>query len=432
MRYMRKRAGWPLGNGVGIGNVPTLLCAALALAGCDDLISVEAPSRVAADELDDPGNAALLVVSVAADFECAFGDYVIAGGLTGNELEVGTTLIVTKEYDKRDFNPSSSLYNTGTCANVGTVGVYKPLSTARWQGENTLALLAGWSDADVPDRSGKMATVGIYSGFAQVMIGEAMCSAAFDLGPELTPAQIFERAAGTFATALGSAGGNAELQALANVGRARALGRLGQLSEAATAAAAVPEGFVFNATFSNTPDRRRNAIWEGQVFIPYATVDPSYRNLSWDGVPDPRVDLIDTGGPAIDAETPLWVARQYDAADVPIPLATWEEAQLILAQAALAAGNLPGAVTIINDLHTRVGLPPTFASSDANEVMAQLVQERQRQLFLQSHHFGDIKQFNIPLTPEPGVPFKDGGGVYRDQVCFPIPDIETTNNPNIG
>ena len=432
MRDMRKKTGWPTGRGVGPGSVLTLLCAVFGLSGCDDLISVEAPSRVGADELDDPGNAGLLVGSVAADFECAFADYIVAAGLTGNEFEVGTTLIVTKEYDKRDFNPSSSLYNTGTCANVGTVGVYKPLSTARWQGENTLALLEGWSDTDVPDRSGKMATVGIYSGFAQVLIGEAMCSAAFDLGPELTPAQIFERAAATFATALSSAGGNAELQALAHMGRARALARLGQLSEAATDAAAVPEGFVFNSTYSNTPDRRRNAIWEAQVFVPFVTVDPSYRNLAWDGVDDARVDLIDTGGAAVDAETALWVTSKYSAADAPIAIASWGEAQLILAQAALEAGNLAGAVTIINDLHTRAGIPPTFNSADAGEVRAHLVQERQRQLFLQSHHFGDIKQFSIPLTPAPGVPFKDGGGVYADQVCFPIPDIETTNNPNIG
>ena len=112
-----------------------LASAAIVLAGCNELIQVEAPSRVAADALADPTNADLLVRSVAADFECAFADYAVAGGLVGNELEVGSTLIVTKEYDKRDFNPSSSLYNDATCDDETVVGVYKPLSTARWQGE---------------------------------------------------------------------------------------------------------------------------------------------------------------------------------------------------------------------------------------------------------------------------------------------------------
>src|SRR5690349_9121276 len=160
------------------------LTAALAwLAACDSLVDVPAPSRVNADQLDVPSNAALLVNSAGADLECALTQYTVAGGLTGNELEVATGLIVMKEYDKRDFKTFGSSYTQETCESQGNVGVYKPLSTARYQADNTLGLLQGWSDTDVPDRQTKIAAVAAYAGYSYVLMGEAMCSAAFDLGP---------------------------------------------------------------------------------------------------------------------------------------------------------------------------------------------------------------------------------------------------------
>ncbi len=410
----------------------SILSLVVALAGCNELIQVQAPSRVAASELDDPGNADLLVGSVAADFDCAFADYITAGGLVGNELEVGSTGIAIKEYDKRDFNPISSLYAGSTCLSFA-LSVYTSLSTARWQGDNTLELLEGWTDAEVEDRSAKMATVGAYSGYAQVLLGEAMCSAAFDQGPELTPAEIFTRAEGTFTRAITDAAGDATLVAFAHAGRARARARLGRLADAAADAQMVPDGFAFEAKYSDVPARRRNAVWEGGTFLQFMTIDPSYRNLTWDGVPDPRVDLTDVGTSASDGETALWVANKYPASSTPIPIASWEEAQLIIAEAEVAAGNLATAVGIINELHTRAGIPATFASSDAAEIMDHLVLNgRQRELFLESHHLGDVRQYNIPLTPAPGVPFKDGGGVYLDVKCFPLPEVERQNNPNIS
>src|SRR5213592_4534976 len=71
------------------------LGAALALAAvaCDRLVTVAAPSRVIASSLYDPVNAQLLMNGASSDFECAFGQYIVAQGLVGNELEVATGLI---------------------------------------------------------------------------------------------------------------------------------------------------------------------------------------------------------------------------------------------------------------------------------------------------------------------------------------------------
>ena len=54
---------------------------ALAAAGaCNDMLEVASPSRIDAGSLENPTNAQLLVTGAIADFECAFGAYVVAGG----------------------------------------------------------------------------------------------------------------------------------------------------------------------------------------------------------------------------------------------------------------------------------------------------------------------------------------------------------------
>lgn len=70
-------------------------------------------------------------------------------------------------------------------------------------------------------------------------------------------------------------------------------------------------------------------------------------------------------------------------------------------------------------------------SNDPVEVRAQLIEERRRELFLERHRLGDIIRFNITLSPPAGTPFPIKGGVYGNQICFPLPDVERNNNPNI-
>lgn len=406
-----------------------VVVAAIFLAACDRLVTVPAPSRVLASSLDSPENAALLLNGVAADFECAFGQYIVAQGLVGNELEVATGLIVMKEYDRRDFRPFGSSYALNTCDTQFDVGVYKPLSTARWQADQLDSLLQVWTDAQVPTRMSMLATSAVYGGYSLVLLGESMCSAAIDLGPELTPTQLFQAAEARFTTAIAAAktSGNTVAVNAAYVGRARARQRQGRLPEASADASLVPDGFVFNATFSTESPRRYNAVQTRNYNDQNFTIDPSYRNLTYAGVPDPRVTLTNTGKFAAgDGRTPLWLETKYPTQSSPIPIATSREAQLIVAEA--SGGQT--AVNIINTLHSRAGLPP-FASIDPATIMAQILYERKTELFLESHGLGDIRQYNIPLTPPPGAIFKDGSGTYAAQTCFPLPDVERLNNPNI-
>ena len=54
-------------------SLATLAIGATACGVADDLLDVDAPSRVLSSSLEDPATAPLLTRSVQATFECAFG-----------------------------------------------------------------------------------------------------------------------------------------------------------------------------------------------------------------------------------------------------------------------------------------------------------------------------------------------------------------------
>src|ERR1041385_7618849 len=152
-----------------------------------------------------------------------------------------------------------------------------------------------------------------------------------------------------------------------------------------------------------------------------------FRTLSFDGVPDPRPKVADAGRPSADPLRRLWLTSKYPTQDSPIALATGVEAKLILAEAQGGAT----AVGIINALHTRVGLPATFASTDPAVIQAQIIDERRREFFADGHRSYDILRYTLPLVPPAGTVHPQGG-TYGNERCLPIPDIERDNNPNLA
>ncbi|HET9949579.1 MAG TPA: RagB/SusD family nutrient uptake outer membrane protein [Longimicrobiales bacterium] len=414
--------------------LPLAACSALALGGCDALdrlLSVEAPSRVSASDLENPAAAELLVASVANEFRCTFTHYAVAGGLTGMELAVAVNSPNLIIWDQRihDTSGYGSQYAQTDCGDDDPA-LYLPLARTRWLADQVLASLEGWSEADVPDRPDLLAEVAAYAGYAYVLFGESMCSVAFDSGPEEPPSAAFELAVTRFDQSLGAGGSDDQILNLARVGKARALLNLGRAAEAEAVAALVPAGFVFELPYSNLDDETRNKIYELNHQDDELTVGVPYRNMMFAGVADPRVAVTDKGVTGSGTTIPIWAADKFSGPDSPMELASWEEAQLIVAEAAVEDGRLQDAVDIITALHANVGLPG-FSSTDAGEIMSQIVYERSAELFLEGQHLQDIKRLGIPLDPPAGtdLPF---GGSYGDEMCFELPAIEFLNNPNIG
>ena len=393
----------------------------------------EAPSRIPAGGLEKPENAILLVRGAQGDFECALANYIVAGGLVGDELGNAVLRNDVWDFDRRSIVPTNQRYSTLTCGeDVGSPTVYTVLSIARYDADNILKLLDGWTDEQVPNRVDLIATAAAYGGYALVLMGEGLCSAAIDVGPELTPAQLLTEAEARFTRAIdaATAAGDDSILNLALVGRARARLDLGNKAGAGADAALVPQGFLLVATRSGAKPRRENFVFTYLYRELNGTVDVPFRDVTFEGVPDPRVTVADAGILGADAATEIFQPAKYPTIDTPIPVARWEEAQLILAEADVAAGDVGGAVTIINTLHANAGIPP-YGGGTPDQVQTQIVEERSRELFLEGQRLGDIIRYGLPLYPAPGTPFPVVGGVFGTQVCFPLPTVERLNNPNI-
>ncbi|HEY2375058.1 MAG TPA: RagB/SusD family nutrient uptake outer membrane protein [Gemmatimonadaceae bacterium] len=419
----------------------TLLAAATTVA-CTDasrILNQEAPSRVDAATLDNPVYAQLLVNGAIGDFECSFVQYIIAGGLVGDELIDSQLAQAGWDYDRRTIFSGSIPYSTGSCNSTQTPGLYTPLSVARFQGDHALKLLQGWTDAQVANRQSLIATAATYAGYSLVLLGEGMCSAAIDQGPELSRAQVDSEALKRFATAITAATGanNTTMLNAAHIGRARALLDLGQVAAAGAEAATVPDSFALTASYSSAVTRRENLVWTQMYRGFYSSVDPSFRNLTWQGVPDPRVKVVDAGIKGQDQATEVFQQTKYGNIGAPISIARSAEAQLIKAEADNATGTPAGnasAVAAINLLHTKANIPP-YAGGTQAEVQAQIIEERRRELFLESQRLGDLIRYNLQATPVKGTPFSKGGAYGLDtgiQLCFPLPDVERNNNPSIS
>jgi starch-binding outer membrane protein, SusD/RagB family len=418
------------------GTIAAVAMAALVTAGCDDILSLKQsnPGQVDAATLYIPANAQLLVNSAVGDFECAFSRYVTGTGILADEIENAITQQANYDYDRRTLAPTAPY--SGGCGGAQQPGIYTGLSIARATADTVYARFEEWTDAQVENRVRHMATLSAYGGYSLLLLGEAFCSAAINVGPEMSSQQLFEEAKLRFdrAIAHATAANNTTLLEFAYLGRARAFTNLGQHAAAQADAERVSPAFVVNITADAVNTRRQNIVFMhiNQNF--FGTVDPTFRNLTLGGEPDPRVRVTNTGFNGTVPNTPIWTPDKYPTVASVMPVARYAEAQLIIAEARLAANDLTGAAAAINAARNstgRTGMPLYDATGQtAEQVRAQLIEERRRELFLEGRRLWDIRRFNLPLVPAPGEPYKSGG-VWGDQRCFPLPNVERNNNPNI-
>ncbi len=416
--------------------LPTaFLVALVAVTGCESILNVEAPGVVDANDLNDPQNAAFLVSGTISDFDCALGAYIVNSGVLGNELQDASVTAGRFPLDQRTITDSSP-YGLNSCAG-NPPGIYRPLSTARWSADNALERLDGWSDAEVTNRTRLIGQAAAYSGYSHLLLGEGFCSVVIEEeGPEVQPTQAFTAAVARFGRAIESArvAGDQATEAMALLGRARAHLNLGNGSQAATdarAALTLNSRFQIVATASSASARRWNRVGD-EFFGGRVTVAPAFRDLTVGGQADIRVNVINTGTLGHDSQTPVWLVTKYGGSraaslrDSDLPIATWREAQLIIAE--VEGGQ--EAVTRINLLRAHHGLP-TYSGGTPAEIAAQVRVERARELFLEGHHLNDMRRFNLPQIPAAGTAYRQGG-VYGDVRCFPLPEVERNANPNVS
>jgi hypothetical protein len=264
-----------------------------------------------------------------------------------------------------------------------------------------------------------IATANAYAGYEYTLFGEAYCQMAVDAGALITPAATLAIAETKFTKAIEAAttANNTAILNFARLGRARVRLDLKNLAGAAADAKLVPSGFVYNATYATTPFRRNNTVVLNNNINFHESVAPEFRNLTVGTTPDPRVPVIDAKRNGQDALTPLWIQQKYKTIDAPLPMATWDEAQLIIAEA--EGGQ--SAVDAINRIRTKYNLLQ-YAGGSATDITAQIKEERRRTLFLDGHSIGDHLRLNIPFATGEN----QKGQRYSDLTCLPLPRTETT------
>ncbi len=415
-------AAW-LRRGFVVGVVLALVTA------CDvgDLLSVETPSRIPVADVETPANAALLVRSAVGDFECAYAAYVVAGGLVGEEFADGRQMANRHPYDRRTMQPIDERYSTFDCTEIG---VYTPVQTSRASAERILWLLKQWTDEQVPNRAMLITVAAAHAGYSLVLLGEGFCSMAISSldenrkpvhGGEITRDSVFRLAEARFAEAIPSS--DASIRNMAYLGRAKARQNLGRLPEAKADAQQLPAAFVRDVTASAISARRQNRVWsESRATLWGSLVAEPYKSMT-----DPRVSFVTTTQKTVVGIEVVYQTK-YTSASSPIPFATGDEAQLIIAEADIIA-NPNNALTIINAFRGR-GNQPALSTTDPVVLKDALIDQRRRELFLEGQHLGDLIRYSITPMPPAGTPYH-GSGTYGNQLCMPLPAAERLNNPAI-
>ena len=425
---------------------PLLLTVALtALLACDAVknpLDVEGSSRIPAENVEVPANAQLLVSGTIADFECAFASYVVQGGEVGEEFVYAFQTADRVPPDQRISSANDSRYATSACT---AFGIYGPLQTARSSAQTVIDYLRVWTDAEVPtNRQQLIATASAYAGYSFVLLGEGFCSLAFSkinpdrsiaYGGEVTRDSTFKLAVARFTEAIAAAqavapatAASTDILRMAYAGRARAKLDLRDYAGAKADAQQVPTGYVHNATYSGTVPRRNNLVFnENSLVNTSSSVGEPYRTMS---VSDPRVPLVQSNVTSTSGIR-HWYQTKYPVVGSPIPIAKYLEAQLIIAEADIRAGSLATALPILVAARTR-GNQSAFTGVTQADYLAELVDQRRRELFLEGQQLGDIIRFGTVLQPAAGTAYHFAGGTYGTQICFPLPSAERLNNPLIG
>jgi len=403
----------------------------IGFAACNKILDVENPGSVPAESLIDPALAPALAAAAIQTLQCGVIQYAAtASMLSGEELNANG-FVDNHPWEWRGITeikgaPGSCNYGRATTA----MGFYTPLQQARFQLDDTFDRLDKFTDAEVPNRLSLMASMRAYGGYALLLLGEGMCEMTIDNGPSITRAAVYALAETRFTDAItrATALNDQSLLNMARVGRARARLDLKNLAGAAADAALVPPGFVRNAEFTEGgATQRENRIYNLTIRNEYLSVAAPYRNLTVNNVPgnvpDPRVKVKDAAKKANDGITPLFQQQKFTAGNSNHPIASWNEAQLILAE---ATGGQAG-LDAINRVRAANGVPVITDPAPTGQAFTDLVlEERRRQLFMEGQRYGDMLRYNLPFTK--GLTIK--GNTYSDLTCVPLPDVETRNNPN--
>ena len=417
--------------------IPWLLLAVASLAACDtldELLEAELPGQVTDDALNAPALAETLVAGAQADFECGLQGHLL--GVEAGFANAFHYVIFQIEMIRIANRQERTLeHGIGECAS-NRDPVWFIMQRGRAQAADaSRRILEEMPDGSVTDRDFLVGKAFAYEGYATQLLSEAWCEMVLDgSGQTVSRQDAMAVAEARFTSALqfaqdalsGARAAEAQdIVDLALVGRARSRLNQGKLPEALADAQLVTPGFFYYATYETSPTRRQSMVSRLEDgFVVHARD----RSLTVGGMPDPRIPIENIGLHSSSGVGDWIVQRKYADNGTDIPFASWREAQLMIAE--IEGGQT--AVGIVNDLRATVAdLPwvddshpglPQFSSTDDAEILATVLEERRRELYLQGMKMGDdIRTDNVD-TWDTGVSLVNAP--IGDLTCLPVPELE--------
>jgi len=352
--------------------IPAVLLLAVALAmgvdGCKELTTNSGlpPGTPDPTFYNTKAGALGMRNAAIAQFEQVLPQFTVDAGLLTDELADLNTGVsqgvllsaqgVQDPLDERVLPEGGSLNNHNS---------YEKLQGAREFANQAIGALATYDTAAADTATAKVLRGELYAleGYAEVMLADLFCSGVplstldfqhdFTYHGSSTTRQVYQDAIAKLDTALALADTSTQVQTLARVGRGRAFLELGQFDSAAAAVAQVPDGFQYQLVANWS-----TGVFSQNVLNTSATVSDheGISGLPYRSSGDPRTATVSAAVNA-QTQTALYFPLKYSSAlsgagYAPFPVATWVEARLIQAEAALHAGDVATWLATLNRLRT--------------------------------------------------------------------------------
>ena len=394
------------------------LCLIALASACE--LDVSNPGPIQAVALEDPKALTAVVNGAGRDLAEALNWTAYTGGAVAREIfPAGST-------GSFGITPRQQ---SGTLADDDGNDWWNQAQRARWTAEDAVERVKR-----VGGTNATLAQALVWAGYANRHLGENFCDGVINGGPLEAYTVYLERAEANFTEAITVAGAasNATLVSAATAGRASVRLLRNNLTGAATDAAAIPNTFLYRMPYYTTDLDQYNRIYWASANQPYRahtvwnTFYDSYRKTTR----DPRVPFDSSatqlvGDAAVGnlGRVRWYFQTKYPAQASPINLTTGWEMRLIEAEAKLVAGDVAGAMTLVNAHRVSLSLAP-WTAANATEAWTALKRERGIELWLESRRLGDFRRW--ATLSRPGTSDDMTG---RD-LCFATPLSEKETNPN--
>jgi hypothetical protein len=426
----------------------TLCLVALVAAGisaCNEFLVAENPGAVEEQNVTDPTNITIIANGPIGTFQDAHDDVTYWNGQLTDELFNRAVFVEEGQIDRRE------LYSDMTYINAF---MYAPLQRARFVAEDAARRLTEIL-GDSASRDLRVARSLAYAGYNYAYLGEMMCATPIDLGAPKSPEEMFADAitrfeeAVTIATAArthlqsqtpvnaNAVAATDSVRNFALVGAARAALNRDDKPGAIAFASQVPASFEFRAYYNgeiNTSNRNRT--YERLTLGSNANLlNTPFAAMTG----DPRIPRIvsTTARNGIPLAPPSYSSFNNTSAGADFANITWVriasglEARYITAE---AEGPTPATLSFVNQRRAAGNQAPVTLAGDA--LMAELRDQRSRDLYLDNHRLGDLRRYkryyNVDLFPKGAYPGSTTGQVYNETIdCWPLPTNEINGNPNI-